>query len=477
MTPRLLKNIISELNEKLKDGVISRIHQSDNRNVILKVFAKGRTVSLLISADPKLPRLHVTGYEFRNPQRPLRFCAYLRSSILNARIEAFEQVDDERIARIRLKKKSDGDYGSFTLVAELTGKSSNVILIDGKGVILDSLKYFSTDSVRAVLPGLELTPLPPFPPHGGGMEIERKEGESWNEAADRYFTALFKEDLFVLERGVLKRAVNEAEKKLKRKLDNLRNDVEKAGKGLDGERLGEILASNYGKIKRGMSEVIADDYTRVPPEKVRIELDPKLGPAENLEKYFKRAKKAKTAINLLKDRIPDVEKELEYIGSLMYEWETAKTEDDLGALKDELMEGGYLKKVREEITEKVEERAEPIRRYTSTEGFEILCGKSGPGNDLIIKKYARDEDIWFHASKMPGSHCLIKVAGRGKELTKKTIEEAASICAFYSKAQAASKVEVIYAEARHVKKPRGAKPGMVTVKEYKSIVVRPKPEI
>src|SRR3972149_6550460 len=104
---------------------------------------------------------------------------------------------------------------------------------------------------------------------------------------------------------------------------------------------------------------------------------------------------------------------------------------------------------------------------------EILCGKPGAGNALVDSQYASGEEIWFHVKGQPGSHSPKKVAGRGTELTKKTIEEAASIAAFYSKSANAGKVEVIYTEARNVKKPRGAKPGMVTVKEYKSVVVRP----
>jgi len=111
---------------------------------------------------------------------------------------------------------------------------------------------------------------------------------------------------------------------------------------------------------------------------------------------------------------------------------------------------------------------------TSSEGFEMLCGKSGAGNDLIVRRYASDDDIWLHASGVPGSHVLIKVAGRAGNLTVRTIEEAASIAAWHSKNRNAKKAEVVYTEARHVKKPRGARPGMVTVKEYRTIMVEPR---
>ncbi|MBI2413443.1 MAG: NFACT family protein [Deltaproteobacteria bacterium] len=475
MGPDLLEEITRELNGLLKDGVVSKIHEPDGRTLVFKVFTRGKTEELVISAHPRFSRIHISSREFKNPEAPPRFAAYLRSRILNARMEAFEQAQGERIVRIRLIKKIDGEWSALVLIAELTGKSSNIILCDSEGVVLDALRHFGPGSAREVYPGVALPPLPPPPPMKEAP-IEKKEDETWNEAADRSYSALLDEEWLALEKNRLRRVITEACKKAERKLRNLKGDESRALNGLQYESLGEILRSNYGKLKRGMKEIEADDYTVYPPEKVHIALDEKLGPKENLDKFFKRAKRAKTALSLLRGRIPEVEKELEYLASLMYEWESIETKGDLSGLRDELMKEGYIKE-KAAAAPREEERATPVRRYTSTEGFEILCGKSGAGNDLIVKEYAKDEDIWFHAAKIPGSHVLIKTAGRAKELTKKTIEEAASICAYYSKAREASKVEVIYTEARHVKKPRGAKPGMVTVREYKSILVRPKAEI
>lgn len=475
MGPLLLEQITIELNGLLKDGIVSRIHEPDERTLVFKVFTRGKTEELVISAHPRFSRIHLTSREFVNPEVPPRFAAYLRSRILNARIESFEQAKGERIVRIKLIKKIDGEWSAFGLIIELTGKSSNIILCDAEGVVLDALRHFAPGSAREVCPGVALSPLPPPPPMKE-EPIVKKDDETWNEAADRFYSALLDEEGLTLEKNRLRRVITEAVKKAERKLKNLKGDESRAGEGLQYEMLGEILASNYGKLKRGMKEIEADDYTVHPPGKVVIRLDEKLGPKENLEKLFKRAKRAKTALSLLRGRIPEVEKELEYLASLMYEWESIETKGDLSELKDELMKEGYIKE-KGVAAPKEEERATPVRRYTSTDGFEILCGKSGAGNDLIVKEYAKDEDIWFHAAKIPGSHVLIKTAGRAKELTKKTIEEAAAICAYHSKAREAGKVEVIYTEARNVKKPRGAKPGMVTVREYKSIVVRPRAEV
>lgn len=473
MGPLLLKEVIAELVERLSGGIVSKVHQPDERNIILKIFARGREERLIISAHHRLCRMHITERDYRNPPTPLRFCAYLRKWITNARIESITRKDLERIAAIDLVKKSaEGTRAEFRLMAELTGKSANIILTDREGMVLDSLRYFPPEtSMRAVLPGLKLEPLPPAP----GLkeeDIGKKEGESWNAAVDRYYSGLVDAEELAERRSYLKKAVSEAEKKLRRKLVNLEGDRAKAMTEVENYRTGELLASNFHLLKKGAKEVEVMDYTQDPPAKAVVKMDERLGPKENVERYFKRARKGRKALELLKERIPALEEEIEYVETLKYNIEAAETLADLDDLDAELAKGGYLKKV-ESVEKKEAPRAEPVRRFTSSEGFEILCGKSGAGNDLLVAKYASGEDIWFHVKGLPGSHSLIKVAGRAGELTKKTIEEAASIAAFYSKAANAGKVEVIYTEARNVKKPRGAKPGMVTVREYKSVVVRP----
>lgn len=475
MDPLLLKEIIAELNDELRGGVVSKIHQSDQRTLILRIFIRGRDLRLLISAHHGFPRMHLTERAYPNPPAPLRFCAFLRSRITNARIEGVHQTDLERIAVIELAKKSGEQIEKMGLACELTGKSSNIILIDKDDTVLDALKFFPPESVRPVQPGMKLAPLPRAGAPKEEKRIPRLDNESWNSAADRYYSALADAEEFLREKTSLKKIITENEKKLSRKLANLEGDRKKAREGLAFYKTGELLTAVFHKMKKGMKEVEAVDYAKDPPEKVMVCLDEKLSPQENVAKCFKRARKSKTALSLLDARVPEVSSELEYIESLKYEWESAAEPGALTDIKEELIKGGYLKEAaRPSVKDSGRiESNESIRRFTSSEGFEILCGKSGIGNDLLVSRYASAEDIWFHVKGAPGSHALIKAAGKKQALTEKTIEEAASIAAFYSKSRGSAKVEVIYAEAKNVKKPKGAKPGMVTVKEYKGIVVKP----
>lgn len=472
MGPKLLKDISAELNEELMGGVVSKIHQSDDRTLILRIFIRGRDLRLLISAHHGFPRIHLTERAYPNPPAPLRFCAFLRSRITNARIEGVRQRDLERIAVIELAKKEGEAIEKMRLVCELTGKSSNIILIDKDDTVLDALRFFPPDSLRPVQPAMKLAPLPEARGAKAEEDISKADGESWNRAADRFFSSLVDDSEFAREKSAIKKVIVENEKKLARLIANLEGDRKRAAEGLSFYKTGELLTTVFHKLKKGMKEAEAIDYTKDPPEAVKVALDEKLAPKDNVDKYFKRAKKSKTAMGLLEKRLPEVSGELEYLESIKYDWEAAGDKGALSDIREELARGGYLKEAAAKKIVKETAVAESIRRFTSSEGFEILCGKSGMGNDLLVSKYSSGEDIWFHVKGLPGSHALIKVAGK-KQVTEKVIEEAASIAAYYSKAKDSGKAEVIYTEARNVKKPKGAKPGMVTVKEYKGIVVRP----
>ncbi len=472
MGPELIEKVVAELDERLRAGIISKVHQPDERDVYLRVFVRGAQELLLISTNPKYSRIHLTATRPVSPHAPKRFCAFLRSRINGAIIQKIGQVEGQRIVRIEFKKGPE----AFTLVAELTGKSGNIILLSANGTVLDALKHFPVEgSLRAVVPGLGLEPLPLARARARAREeglVPKTEGKNWNEAVEEFYAGLVLSEEKQKLKNKFRRTIRAAEKKVKKKLENLLGDRSKAEENIAKARFGEFLTANFAKLKRGMAEVGVVDYYKTPPAIVNIPLETRLNPKENVERYFKRARKAKTAIELLKKRIPLVERELEYIRGLTYELESAESDEDMEGIFEELVEAGYLREKPLTFGKKPV-AAEPVRRFTSEEGFEILAGKSGPGNDLLVKKYAKEGDIWFHAKGAPGSHVLLKAKGKRKMPTEKAVEEAAAYAAWYSKNRTSTKAEVIYTDVKNVKKPRGGKPGMVIVREYKSIVVRP----
>ncbi len=481
MGPQLLNNIVQEAKTLLLGAVISKITQPDARRVILKLFSRGRDFSLLISVRPDMPRMHLTGKKYKNPPSPLRFCALLRSRLTNARVEAIRVIEGEAISEISLRSKTGDAAECHKLVIELTGKSSNIILTDGAGIVVDALKLFDAeDSVRRVTPGELLAPLPPASSGRPSRELlTEKGGKTWNEAADEAFNSIEEASDLKLEKRRLERSVRARAKKLRKKIENLHGDMERASAATRRSHLAENLVANFSNLKRGMKEVTVTDYYKDPPEEVTVPLDPKLSPQENIDTLFKRVKKGKKTLKFTKQRLPSIEKEVAETEEWLAKTGKVETLDELTILRDALERAGYIPKDKRAQQGRGTKAApqpkpgEPVKTIAGPEGFTILYGKSSAGNDLLVKKYGRKRDLWFHARDSPGAHVLLKVEGTGKEPSRATIEEAARIAAKLSREKQAGKVEVICAEMRFVRKPKGSKPGQVTVERFKSILIDP----
>lgn len=474
MNPYLLEEVVNELNAEIVGATISAISQSDRNHLIFKLFLRGQTKRLLLSTHPKRCRIHLTGRSYRNPPTPLRFCAYLRAHLTGANISEISCRDGERLGSITFKKGRGEEAVTFTLIFELTGKSGNLILLNNRGIVLDAMRHFPVDAScpRAVVPGISFVPLP-ADKRAGETVIQKGPSESWNEAADHHFGQLEEMEVFDSEKGLLLRLVRRVERHLKKKINNLRSDMAEAEAAMRGGHLGELLLANFGIIKRGMTGIAVDDYTSDPPEVVQAPLDCKLGPQENIDRLFKRARKGKRAIELLKVRIPEIENSLPMIRDLMSQTESAERMEDLEAVKEMLRSEGYLNEVKGKDKRAKAGSSEPIRRFTSSEGLEILCGRNDAGNNLLVRKYARGNDLWFHAADLPGSHALLRLHKRSDATPRKSVEEAAAIAAFYSKAKCEKRATVAFTQAKNVRKPKGAKPGMVTITHYKTITVTP----
>ena len=350
MGPILLKKITEELSESVRGAVVSKVHQSEPRIIILKLFIRGRDHRLLLSADPRLPRMHLTGKRYPNPERPPRFCAFLRKHIEGAVIEEVCATEGERIAQIRLKRKTGKkSYETIKLIVELTGKSSNIILTDDRSIVLDAVRYFSPESSpRAVSPGLELKPLPECGISGiKGEELIEKKRETWNESADLFYTKTFEENETKTLVSGLKRIIKKDETRLMRKIKNIEADIEKAERNIENSLAAKLLQANFKELRRGMKEVELDDLGKGATRKVIIRLDERLGPKENIEKIYRLAKKGKRTVKLATERLPKIKCDLKYTRSLYHSIDEALKQDrtdGLGLITRKMTEAGLLKK-------------------------------------------------------------------------------------------------------------------------------------
>ncbi|MBB6216963.1 putative ribosome quality control (RQC) complex YloA/Tae2 family protein [Anaerosolibacter carboniphilus] len=267
----------------------------------------------------------------------------------------------------------------------------------------------------------------------------------------------------------LRKFIQHSLEKLYKKLQKLSEDLRDAERSEDYRIYGELLTANLHLIRKGATEVEVVNYYDEEGNTVLIPLDVHLSPSQNAQRYFKRYGKSKTAIKEIHRQVKEAQNEIKYFENILVFIENATEIQDLDDVRSELIDEGYLKK-RKEKTEKNKGRTKPLS-FTSSDGFEILVGKNNKQNDELTLKMASKKDLWLHTKDIPGSHVI--VISKNLDVPDKTILEAATLAAFHSKGKLSENVPVDYTEVRNVRKPNGAKPGMVIYESHRTIYVTP----
>ncbi len=258
-------------------------------------------------------------------------------------------------------------------------------------------------------------------------------------------------------------------KQLRRRLRSLDQAISEGERAEPTKRLGDLLNANRHLIKRGQASVEVTDWEQGGTQVVS--LDPKLSPQENIESYYKRARKLARGAEQATNAKPQIEHDL-------YE-----AEEQLDRLDDEDLGPDEL----ESLTAASNQRSERTGRSSQAQAprvpyrefavgkFTILVGKSRRDNDELTLHVARPHDLFLHADKVGGSHVIIRVPEKGRGVPRDVLTVAAQAAAYFSKAKHSSVVPVIYTEVRHVSKSRKAPPGLVRVSREQSVMVEPAP--
>ncbi|KOA20963.1 hypothetical protein CLHOM_05510 [Clostridium homopropionicum DSM 5847] len=231
---------------------------------------------------------------------------------------------------------------------------------------------------------------------------------------------------------------------------------------------GELLTANIYAIEKGMKEIEVINYYSDAFDKISISLDVNKTPSQNVQSYYKRYNKLKKSEESAKDQINQNEEELEYLNSVLTNIHNVDNYNEIEDIKKELIETGYIKFKKSNKNNKTK-LSKPMH-YISSDGFDIYVGKNNIQNDYLSLKFANKNDIWLHTKNIPGSHVVIKANGK---IPSKTLEEAANLAAYYSKSKNSSNVPVDYTEIKNLKKPNGAKPGMVIYYTNQTIYITP----
>jgi len=287
----------------------------------------------------------------------------------------------------------------------------------------------------------------------------------------------------------LTRALKRYRSRLLRKLEAMRGDLAEAGRAPEFRRYGEALLSYLRQVPGRASRVTLPDPADH-EKTLEIELDPNLNGQGNASRYFKRASKGERGLSEIPPRIQRTEREIQTLTELLARAEASKEAPEDASLLQALE--AEFSKIPTVLRESVgaarlgpqrapvatgevrapSSRLQP-RRLKTSEGWDVLIGRSNEGNDYLTHKLARSEDYWFHVHGAAGSHVVLR-RGKGKdEPSKQTIVEVAAWAAFYSQARTAGKVPVIFTRKKYVRKPRGGKPGLALCEREKTVMVRP----
>jgi hypothetical protein len=293
----------------------------------------------------------------------------------------------------------------------------------------------------------------------------------------------------------VRKSLDAAQRVLERRVAGLTADRERARERLMDRRRAEILLAHYPEIRRGASRVgLPDPYADSPGTLIEIQLDPALSPHENAARLFRRAKRGERGEQQIEDRLARTRKSLSALTEMRRVLPTRLPKDAIEALD------AFLRESEIQVScARGDQREDRLRRRTTaapragrpghrspgareairprtfvtSDGWEVWVGRSNTENDLITHRLSSPHDYWFHVVGVPGSHVILRRPSRNAIPKSRTLGEAASIAAFYSKARKLTRVPVIYTERKFVSKPRRGKPGQAICTRERELLVRP----
>lgn len=294
--------------------------------------------------------------------------------------------------------------------------------------------------------------------------------DSMNELVDAFYYKRDMHDRMRQKSADITKLMNNNAERIAKKMSILERTLRDA-QNLEKYRInGDLLTANIYRIEDGMKEIEVENFYE-PGETIKLTLDPALSPSQNAQRWYKKYNKSKTALTEAAKQLEAARADLAYIESTLAMAENAESVEDINAIRAELAEQGYLKSGRG--NKKKKEAASKPMHFVSSDGFDIYVGRNNTQNDYLTLRFANTSDWWFHTKDIHGSHTIIKL-GLDKDVPKRTILEAAQLAAYYSKARESTQVPVDYTVIKNIRKPNGAKPGMVIYDGYNTVYVTPK---
>lgn len=293
--------------------------------------------------------------------------------------------------------------------------------------------------------------------------------DSISGAIENYYTAKDRTDRIKQRSSDIHKIINTNLSRCYKKLSIQHEKLKECSQKNIYKLYGDLIMTDLRNIKKGDKKALVTNYYDESQPTLEIPLDFMLTPIENAQNYYKKYNKDKTAEQTVNEQLKENLEEIEYLEGQLLNLENCTEYDEIEEIRNELISLKYIKPNKNTASRK-KQRSKPMH-YVSSEGFDIYVGKNNVQNDYLTLKFASSKDIWMHTKKIPGSHVIIKSGGN--TVGEATLNEAAALASYYSKAKNSSNVPVDYTERKNVKKPSGAKPGMVIYYTNRTIHVTP----
>ncbi|MBA2734505.1 MAG: NFACT family protein [Acidobacteria bacterium] len=473
MNDQTINAIVREIAPALVGRLMGKVFQL-SRVALAIDFRPGDGRYLFISVAPSQPGIYFIERRVREleKQAPTSqpFALVLRKQLGRAKLISVVKDEADRIVRFSFNASDEvGNCFVRTLVAQLTGKAANLLLLNEHGYIIDTLRPPRGEGQEIgnlyLPPPLHLNESPAHVPFDQGSF------STLSEAADEYYRRLEAARRFNSHATTARARLHKEIAQREKLRAHLAKDLEAHGNADEHKKIGDLLLANISNAKRDGSKVTLTDYYAENAPQIELDVDENLTLQAEAARRFSRYTKARRATQEIAHRRAALEKEMETLRGRESELEVIINARDEAALENF---GGEAKtQTRSTKSQKKSSADVPgARRYRSSDGFEILVGRGARDNDQLTFRIAKPQDLWLHAADYPGSHVIIRNSTR-KDIPHRTIIEAAQLAAHFSQAKRDTKVDVHFTQRKFLSKPKGAAPGLVRMSSFRSITVEP----
>lgn len=585
------KAVVSELNTCLINGKINKIFEPNKNEILLGIYSGGKNYCLNISIDSVNYRINLTTNSKPNPQNVLNFCMVLRKHLTGGTIKRIYSTGLERIVFIDVDVYNElNDLITKTLVVELMGKHSNIILLNSEHTVIDSLRHLNKfdNSNRDIFPGskylniesdkkdfltvktfdefyrdvsIDIEKLPStlskvyngfgkknisylletlnIPTTVSTNDLKKvysylkdlfasmpdnvvlkeyaadkkgyfaynaiNDGLTVNFFLDDFYTSKEQAEQFKQYRDTVLKLVLNHVGKIKERINTIDSKIADCANAEKYRLYGELITSNlYRTPDYPQSEVTLENYYDN-NNLITIPLDEKFSPSKNAKNFFKKYRKLQNTIVIVEKQKELAEAELSYLDSIVYELEEVSTIEDIDNIYSEICDNLIFGKNANTVNNHVYNSHDKIANSRNSksnkqssssnmpekrniDGYTVYIGKNNKQNDYLTCRLAQNSDIWFHTKDIHGSHVVLKVDSNPNashansensgisntfNVPDAVLYKCASVAAYYSKARMSQNVPVDYTLIKYVKKPNGAKPGMVIYTNNKTIYANP----